>query len=49
MGLHARNVAVQAGATGAEVDAVAEQMVGEGRVRADRAIELLEQRRKRRD
>jgi len=41
MGLHARNVATNAGATGDIVDKIAEQMVKEGRVRADRAKELL--------
>jgi len=46
MGLHARNVAIQAGATGSEVDEVASRMVKEGKVRADRAQELLEELRK---
>ena len=41
MGLHARNVATSAGATGELVDRVAEHMVKEGKVRADRAKELL--------
>jgi hydroxymethylglutaryl-CoA reductase len=41
MGLHARNVAISAGATGALVDRMAEQMVKERKVRADRARELL--------
>ena len=43
MGLHARNVAVSAGATGELVDRIAEQMVKEKKVRADRAKELLEE------
>jgi hydroxymethylglutaryl-CoA reductase len=43
MGLHARNVAVSAGATGELVDKIAEQMVTEKKVRADRAKELLEE------
>ncbi len=42
MGLHARNVAISAGATGDLINKVAEQMVAERRVRADRAKELLE-------
>ncbi len=42
MGLHARNVALSAGATGELVDKVAEQMVRERKVRADRARELLD-------
>ena len=41
MGLHARNVAVAAGATGAEVDALAAALVERGAVRADVAETLL--------
>ena len=41
MGLHARNVAAGAGATGELVDRIADQMVKEKKVRADRAKELL--------
>jgi len=41
MQLHARNVAIAAGAKGDEVDRIAEQMVAEKRVRFDRAQELL--------
>ncbi|MBM4249760.1 MAG: hydroxymethylglutaryl-CoA reductase, degradative [Euryarchaeota archaeon] len=41
MGLHARNVAASAGATGELVDRIADQMVKEKKVRADRAKELL--------
>lgn len=43
MGLHSRNVAIQAGATGELVDKIAEIMVKEKKVRADRAKELLEE------
>jgi hydroxymethylglutaryl-CoA reductase len=41
MSLHARNVAINAGATGDLVDKVAAQMVAERKVRADRAKELV--------
>ncbi len=41
MSLHARNIAVQAGATGALIDSVAERMVKERKVRVDRAKELI--------
>ncbi|HEY9206858.1 MAG TPA: hydroxymethylglutaryl-CoA reductase, degradative [Candidatus Methanoperedens sp.] len=43
MGLHSRNVAIQAGATGDMVDKIAESMVREKKVRADRAKELLDE------
>ncbi|BAI60290.1 3-hydroxy-3-methylglutaryl-coenzyme A reductase [Methanocella paludicola SANAE] len=43
MQLHSRNVAIHAGATGDLIDKVAEAMVREKKVRADRAKELLEQ------
>ncbi|MEM2869533.1 MAG: hydroxymethylglutaryl-CoA reductase, degradative [Thermoplasmata archaeon] len=43
MSLHARNVAIAAGASGELVDRIAEQMVRERKVRADRARELLEE------
>jgi hydroxymethylglutaryl-CoA reductase len=43
MGLHARNVAAGAGASGELVDRIAEQMVREKKVRADRAKELLDE------
>lgn len=43
MQLHSRNVAIQAGATGDLIDKVAEAMVKEKKVRADRAKELLEE------
>ena len=42
MALHARNIALVAGATGEEIDAVARQMAAEHDVRTDRAIALLE-------
>jgi hydroxymethylglutaryl-CoA reductase len=41
MGLHARNVAIAAGAQGELADRVAERMVAEKKVRADRAKELI--------
>lgn len=43
MGLHSRNVAIQAGATGDLVDKIAHIMVNEKKVRADRAKELLDE------
>ena len=46
MGLHARNVAISAGAQGNEIEKVAEQMVKEKKVRGDYAKELLEKMRK---
>jgi hydroxymethylglutaryl-CoA reductase len=46
MQLHSRNVAIQAGATGDLIDKVAEAMISEKKVRADRAKELLEQFKK---
>jgi hydroxymethylglutaryl-CoA reductase len=42
MTLHARNIALMAGATGEMVDRIADIMVKERRVRMDRAKELLE-------
>jgi hydroxymethylglutaryl-CoA reductase len=41
MSLHARNIAVAAGATGELVNAVAERMVKERKIRMDRAKELI--------
>lgn len=41
MSLHARNIAVQAGASGKLVDLVAERMVKERKIRLDRAKEIL--------
>ncbi len=49
MALHARQVAIAAGAIGDEVDWVAEQMVAERAIRPDRAQALLAQRRRTRD
>ena len=46
MRLHARNIAVMAGAEGKDVDIVAAKMVGEKRIRVDRAKEILEEIRK---
>jgi hydroxymethylglutaryl-CoA reductase len=46
MSLHARNIAVTAGATGSLVDVVAAKMVEERKVRVDRAKELIEEHRK---
>jgi hydroxymethylglutaryl-CoA reductase len=43
MKLHARNMAISAGATGSLVDVVAGKMVEERKVRFDRAKELVEQ------
>ena len=45
MALHARNVAIGAGATGAEIDAIARRMVAEGDVRSDRAAALVSEAR----
>ena len=47
MALHARNIALVAGATGDEIDAVARQMAAEHDVRTDRAVALLEALRSR--
>jgi len=47
MALHARNIALVAGAVGAEIDAVAKRMAEEKDVRTDRALALLEELRKR--
>jgi hydroxymethylglutaryl-CoA reductase len=43
MSLHARNVAITAGASGKLIDMVVERMVTERKVRMDRAKELLEE------
>ncbi len=45
MELHARQVAIAAGATGDEITAVAAAMIGEGTIRSDRATALLRQMR----
>jgi len=42
MGLHARQVAIAAGAEGAEVERLARQLVAEEKVRVDCARELLQ-------
>lgn len=46
MSLHARNIAIMAGAVGDEIDQVAEIMVREKCIRADRAKEILEKLRR---
>ncbi|RLI05444.1 3-hydroxy-3-methylglutaryl-CoA reductase, partial [Candidatus Bathyarchaeota archaeon] len=43
MSLHARNIAIMAGATGEIIDVIAERMVKERKIRMDRAKELLEE------
>ncbi|MGQ9478704.1 MAG: hydroxymethylglutaryl-CoA reductase, degradative [Thermoproteota archaeon] len=43
MRLHARNIAIAAGATGDLIDRVAEQMIKEGRIRFDRAQEIIKE------
>jgi hydroxymethylglutaryl-CoA reductase len=45
MGLHARNLAVAAGAEESEIEAVAERLKREGKVRADLAAQFLEELR----
>lgn len=42
MRLHARNIAVLAGASGKEIDSIAEKMIAEKSIRADKAKEILE-------
>jgi len=46
MSLHARNVAITAGASGPLIDVIVERMVAERKVRMDRAKELLEEYKK---
>jgi len=46
MGLHARNIAATVGAAGEEIDRVAEALVKEGKVRMDRAKEILDDLRR---
>ena len=41
MGLHAKNIAVMAGATGEQIDKVADQLIKEGKIKLDRAKEIL--------
>jgi hydroxymethylglutaryl-CoA reductase len=43
MSLHARNIAIAAGATNGLIDLVAEKMVADGSVRMDRAKALIQQ------
>jgi hydroxymethylglutaryl-CoA reductase len=43
MELHARNVAITAGAKGELIDLVAEKMVEERKIRLDRAQEILKE------
>jgi hydroxymethylglutaryl-CoA reductase len=43
MALHARNIAMVAGATGDEIDKVASRLAAEHDVRTDRALQLLEE------
>jgi hydroxymethylglutaryl-CoA reductase len=45
MALHARNIALVAGATGGEVEAVARRLAAEHDVRTDRALEVLNELR----
>ena len=45
MSLHAKNIAMMAGATDDEIDTIADQLVKEGKVKLDRAKELLEELR----
>ena len=46
MSLHARNVAISAGAKGNLIDRIVDQMVSEHKIRLDRAKEILEQYKK---
>jgi hydroxymethylglutaryl-CoA reductase len=43
MSLHAKNIAVMAGATGDQIDKVANQMIKEGKIKLDRAEEILKE------
>ena len=43
MSLHAKNIAVMAGAKGDQIDRVADQMVKEGKIKLDRAEEILKE------
>ena len=42
MSLHAKNIAVMAGATGIQIEKVADQMIKENKIKLDRAKEILE-------
>jgi hydroxymethylglutaryl-CoA reductase len=46
MSLHARNIAIMAGASGELIDLIVERMVEEHKIRMDRAKELIEEYRK---
>lgn len=46
MSLHAKNIAIMAGAQGDEIDAVASRLAAEGKVRVDRAEKILRELRK---
>jgi len=46
MRLHARNIAIAAGATSEQVDLIVEKMVAERKIRMDRAKELIDQYKK---
>jgi hydroxymethylglutaryl-CoA reductase len=43
MSLHAKNIAVMAGASGKQIDVVAEKLVKEGKIKLDRAKEILKE------
>ena len=43
MSLHAKNIAAMAGATGKWIDEVAKRLAQEGKVRVDRAKEILDE------
>jgi len=43
MSLHAKNIAVMAGATGEQIEKIANQMVKEGKIKLDRAEEILKE------
>lgn len=47
MSLHAKNIAIMAGAEGDEIDQVARQLKEEGKIRADRAEEIIKALRNR--
>jgi hydroxymethylglutaryl-CoA reductase len=43
MSLHAKNIAVMAGAHGEEIEKIANQMIKEGKIKLDRAEEILKE------
>lgn len=45
MSLHARSVALEAGATGDEIERLAERLIEVGEIKAERAVELLQEMR----